>query len=401
MRKKKDRNTRQSGAGRPVCRVSAAALAAVLACTAVPAGSSGMQALAASPESARTPEEWDRLRDNVLEYDEIEDLIEEYNATVQKNNEEWEKADQGKALEDYVEDAKRVVEGYNYQAANAEDDLTRITAEYQARMAEIQVQNTIDEAEDSTTKWWSLEKAAKSLAAEAQSSMNTYYQLQYQLAAAQKNRELMAAVLENTKRQQDASVGTATYADVLSAEQNLQDLDTQILSLQNQIEVTRQNLIVMLGWEQSAWPEIGPVPAPDLNRIGAMNPEEDLAAAYEHDYTLLTDQRKVSNSVSRSGETVHAEAVENDRQQIAMALNSAYQSVLSAKAAYDQSALSLDVAGQSCSLARARQQVGLGTSLETLQAETDLVTAQTDLKIKELQLFDAMETYEWVKKGVR
>ena len=33
-----------------------------------------MTALAASPEFARTSEEWARLRDNKMEYDELEDL---------------------------------------------------------------------------------------------------------------------------------------------------------------------------------------------------------------------------------------------------------------------------------------------------------------------------------------
>ena len=37
---------------------------------ACPAAASG-----ASPEFARTAEEWERLRDNVLEYEELEDLI--------------------------------------------------------------------------------------------------------------------------------------------------------------------------------------------------------------------------------------------------------------------------------------------------------------------------------------
>ena len=44
-----------------------------------------MTALAASPEFARTSEEWARLRDNKMEYDELEDLIAEYNTTVQTN----------------------------------------------------------------------------------------------------------------------------------------------------------------------------------------------------------------------------------------------------------------------------------------------------------------------------
>ncbi len=42
-------------------------------------------AFGASPEFARTAEEWERLRDNVLEYEELEDLIAEYNTTVQTN----------------------------------------------------------------------------------------------------------------------------------------------------------------------------------------------------------------------------------------------------------------------------------------------------------------------------
>lgn len=368
------------------------------------AGTFPMTALAAGPlsaESDRPEEEWARLKDDVLEYEEIEDLIEEYNASVRESYENWKKADSGKALEDYVSDAEQAVEDQYDQAANSEDELSMITSEYQARMGEIQIQSTIDAAEDSTTKRWELEKTEKSLASQAQSAMNTYYQLKSQLNAAQKNRQLAAESLELTKRQQNSAVGMATYADVLTAQQNLQNLDAQILSLQNQIESTRKNLIVMLGWAQDAQPEIRPMPALDQSRIAAMDPAADLAAACENDYTLKADQRKLDNSVTMSGQSVHGSAVENDKQQIAIVLNSAYQSVLSAKAAYDQAALNLDVASRSCSSAQAKQQVGMGTALETLQAEANLVSCQSDLEVKGLQLFDAMEAYDWVKKGVR
>ena len=42
-------------------------------------------AQAASPPFAYTEEKWDSLRDNKLEYDEIGDLIHEYNSTVLSN----------------------------------------------------------------------------------------------------------------------------------------------------------------------------------------------------------------------------------------------------------------------------------------------------------------------------
>ena len=46
-------------------------------------------AFAASPEFARSEEEWARLRDNTMEYAEIEDLIHEYNVTVQNNEHDY------------------------------------------------------------------------------------------------------------------------------------------------------------------------------------------------------------------------------------------------------------------------------------------------------------------------
>ena len=59
-------------------QISACCLAAVLA-AAAPTGT----AWAGSPEFARSAEEWAKLRDNVMEYDELAGLIHEYNVTVQ------------------------------------------------------------------------------------------------------------------------------------------------------------------------------------------------------------------------------------------------------------------------------------------------------------------------------
>lgn len=379
-------------------RAAAAASAVVFGLgTPVPA----LTARAASPEFARTPEEWARLRDDVLEYEEIEDLIDEYNVTVQNNYDDWKKNDSGKALQDYIEDSERALDDMYDSAAEAEDDLSMISLDYSARMQELQIQNTIDSAEDATTKKWDIEKIEKSLVAEAQTGMNTYFQLQYQLDAARKNRQLMETILANTQHQFSSAVGMATYADVLTAQQNLQNADVQIIDLTNQLETTRQNLIVMMGWSQSAQPEIRPMPALDLNRIAAMNPSADLETAYANDYELMAEQRKLANSVTASGQTIHGANIENIRQQIAVSLNTAYQSVLLAKNAYDNASLTLDIASRNYSSAALRQQAGTGTAMETLQAEANVVSAQADREVKGLQLFSAMETYDWVLKGVR
>ncbi len=344
-----------------------------------------------SPEFARTAEEWARLRDNVLEYDEIEDLITEYNVTVQNNYADWKKTYAGKSASDLTQDAWSKI-----NSSYAEDS---VAGDMQAKMGEIEMQRTIDEAGDGTTMRWENEKTEKLLAAEAQSAMNTYYQLQDQIASAQRSRQLTEAMLGITQRQQGA--GMTTYAEVLTAQQSLQNMDAQIIDLQNQMESTRQKLIVMLGWTQNGLPEIQPMPELDLNRIAAMNPQTDAEKACENDYTLKIDQRKLDNSYTESGKAMHTANISNDRQQIAVALNAAYQAVLQAKSAYDQAILDLDIANHSHATAQARQSVGMGTAMETLQAETAAVNAQSAKDIAGLKLFQAMETYDWIVKGVR
>ncbi len=381
----------KKGQYRGLCLLAAAGMA-VLGCR---------PAAAASPEFARSEEEWARLRDNVLEYEEIGDLIEEYNATVLNNYETYRKDDSGKSVEDYVDREQEKLDALYDAAAMANSDLEAIAQDYSIRMQEVMLQTTMDSAEDSTTKWWQYEKVKKTLTAEAQSMMNSYYQLQYQLEAAQKSRQLLEAQLGAVQRQQSAKVGGATYADVLTAQQQLQNTDAQILSLQSQAESTRQKLIVMLGWSQESTPEIRPMPAVDLNRIAAMNPQADLETACANDYTLMTDLRKSGNSMTDSARQVHEADADNDRQQIAIALETAYQSVLQARSGYEEALVQQDVASRNYQTAQVRQQVGLGTALETLQAESSFVSAQTDVQIKALALFQEMETYDWILKGVR
>ena len=55
-----------------------------------------------SPEFAYTEEKWASLRDNVMEYGELKDLIHEYNPTVRSNRSAY-KDQKGKDLNDVYE----------------------------------------------------------------------------------------------------------------------------------------------------------------------------------------------------------------------------------------------------------------------------------------------------------
>ena len=69
--------------------------AAVLSLAAILAAAAPSAALAGSPEFAYTAEKWSTLRDNKLEYDEIGDLVHEYNPTVLNNQASYEQNREG------------------------------------------------------------------------------------------------------------------------------------------------------------------------------------------------------------------------------------------------------------------------------------------------------------------
>ena len=122
------------------------------------------RALAASPEFARTQEEWARLRDNVLEYEEIEDLVHEYNTTV-LNNEQQYRRDGKKTSEDMVDDLMRQADDFWEAAGEAEDDMNAILNEINARQAESNAENNVD---DSTTRYIQYAQTEKNVVVQAQ-----------------------------------------------------------------------------------------------------------------------------------------------------------------------------------------------------------------------------------------
>ncbi len=349
--------------------------------------------LAGTPEFGRSAEEWARLRDNVLEYEEIEDLVYEYNTTVLNNAQAYNREN--------ARDRREVVKEYMDQAADALDAYTYTSSPdllVAAGRAEQAAENNVLEG-DRTASMIGYKQTEKGIAKQAQAAMNTYFKLQYQLTALEKNRELLAATVGSVQGRQ--SQGMATYAEVLNAQQNVQSADAQIIAMKSQIEDTRQNLIIMLGWKQGDMPEIRPMPAVQMDRISAMNVEEDTRTALGADYTLQLDQRKMNNSITDANKNIYKKTVEEDKQKIAVAVNDGYQKVIQAKNSFDEAVLNLEVETKNWNAANTKYQLGSISRMECLQAEAALVQAQMDREVKNLELFQAMENYDWIIKGVR
>ena len=372
----------------------------VLALTAVMGGLSPMAALGASPEFARTEQEWARLQDNVIEYDEIPDLIHEYNATVQNNQYDYQKF-----REDYGDTNSDVADAYNDLTQDFYDDMSGETdagsmmsdlqLDIQARNMLKQADNTL---EDSKIYLLTYEMAEDNLAATAQSNMISYHKKQLELE--QKQTDLELAREKYSLEQVKQAAGTVTAVDVLTAKESLQSSENNIKELESGIENLKEELYISLGWKHNDSPDIKELPQMDVSRIDGMDPDRDLETALENNYTLKINKRKLENARSKTTRESLETKMRNNEKQIGASLSSAYKNVLSARLSYEQAVAEAQLEETNTNIAAGKLQAGMMTSLEYKEQEYKMESSRLNAEMAAVSLFQAMETYDWSVKGL-
>ena len=356
--------------------------------------------LALSPEFSRTAEEWSALQDDNLEYSEIADLIHEYNPTVQNNQYEYQKfiRDYGTTREDVSNSYLDLAE--DLEASKSGDDsgsgrVSDLSLEVQAKSLREQADNNL---EDSRIYYLNYAQAEDNLVLSAQSKFLSYYKNQLQLEEAQATliRLKQDYELAQTKR----SAGTITDADVLTALEAVQDQENTIQKMEQQVESTRQSLIVMLGWDSSAQPTIGELPEVDLSVVDQIDLSADQQTALEKNYTLLVNQRKLENAVSDDTKRNLNTTIAGNERKIRASVASAYQNLKNAKLAYEQAQASLTTQERQASLAEQKLSVGMITAYENQTQQIALTNSRLALKEASISYQDALETYRWNVNGL-
>ena len=373
-------------------QISACCLAAVLA-AAAPTGT----AWAGSPEFARSAEEWAKLRDNVMEYDELAGLIHEYNVTVQNNQRDYNEK-KNKTSDEIAQDYRDAADAV--RSSMSGDDSPQ--AIMQDSMAEAQAlsleQQADDNVEDSEIFKMTYDQTEATLVSNAQTNMISYHQKARDLDLKKKNRELLAATYDSVVLKMNH--GMATQMDVLTAQENLQNADAAILTAESDLENTRQKLCVMLGWRYDASPEIREIPAVDLNRIQSMDPAADKARALENNYTLRINKKKLANSSNNSKKESLQMTIDDTIQRIGSSVDSAYKNVIQSQTAYQQAAVSLEVASKNMEAAERKMQIGTLSRLDYLNQQYAYLQAQVAMEDASMALFQAVESYDWNIDGL-
>ena len=359
-----------------------------------------LTARAASPEFARTEEEWASLRDDTIEYEELADLIHEYNATVQNNAYEYRKF-----REDYGDTNEEVSSAYYdlaqdfYNDISGDDDASSMMSDLNLEIQGDSMMEQADETlEDSKIYQLTYEQAEKSLVVTAQSSMISYYQ--QMLEKEQQQAELSNAEKEYELAQTELAAGTGTQLDVLTAQEAVQTAQNQISQLENSIQETKETLFVLLGWNYNDNPVIGELPEVDLNRIEEMNPDQDLETAIANNYTLQINKRQLENSRNQTTKESLQTAISNNERQIGASLSSAYQSVRSARTSYEQAQAQASLEEENTRVAALQLAAGMITQSAYEEQVNTMNNSQYSAQSAGLDLLIAMENYDWAVAGL-
>lgn len=352
-----------------------------------------MTAFAGSPEFARSAEEWERLRDDVLAYEEIADLIHEYNVTVQNNQYEYNTfiKDYGTTRED-ISDAYRDLASDLESSMSGDDSAISKISDLQMELQAKQLREQADDnLEDSQIYYWTYCQAEDQLTLSAKLRFLSYYKTQLELESAKE--ELQNMVSDSTLMQTKQQAGAATLSDVLDTQERVRKQEKTVSELEQSVEDIRQKLIVMLGWSASAQPEIQQIPAVNMEEIDAIDLEADQQYALEHNYTLKINQKKLENAKDEDNRAKLENTIQSNQRQIAVSVVSSWQDLKTAKRNYEQALADQQTEERNMELTRQKWAAGMITKLDFEKQQAALNSKERAVQTAEWNLLESLESY--------
>ena len=367
-----------------------------------------LRSLAKSPTFSRTEEEWAKLRDMNLDYEEIDGLVTEYNATVQANQ-----ANMQQFTRDYGRKNSQVSQSYKDMAQKIEESLTEPEPDsmaYVPMMASIaQSRATINNLkssadttlEDYEVQYFTYESARLSLVQNTKALMISYYTKDMSKEALQKSVEVAELNLANAQAR--VAVGMATNLDVLSAKEAVIKANKELNDQSNAASADRDKLLIMTGFKTDSQANIGLVPVlseEELQNIDKINVEEDIKKALEENYTLKINKRKLGNAKSDTQIKSLNSSINSNTENIKANVRTLHKNLLNAKDKLNLLKAELELSGKDLETVRQKKNLGMATQLEVANKELENIKKNTEKKQAELALRLALENYNSAVNGL-
>lgn len=366
-----------------------------------------MSALAGSPEFAYTQEKWAALRDNVMEYEELNDLIHEYNATVLNNRAEYDDY-RGKSSDrfknDYADTVQDLYDASDKMLENVDEDqpgyASALAGSISTRIQAQRMQETADsENMDGDIKKLEYDRQEAELVRTAQTKMNQYWQKV-------KNRQSLEASLSLAQARESAAAvrvqaGMEPQARLMEAQEAVQSAQASIQASDQEMDTVRRELCLLTGWSYDASPEIREIPVTRTVDLGAIDLEGDKQRAVEQNYALRAAKGKMNNTNYGTVQNKVLQVnVGEAEQKIKTDVEKRYQNLKQAQSDQDQAAAELALEQRNLDAASRKLENGSIKRNEYLGIQDGYAAKAAAEQVSALKLTQAQEDYWWAVNGL-
>lgn len=381
-------------------KISRIAIGCLALAVSAPVGS--MPVFAGSPEFAYSAEKWASLRDDKLEFEEIADLVHEYNNTVIKNQiaykDERDKTSDDVA-QDYYDAANNIYANIEYPDSDDASYGSRMASALNSELSARQMMERGDEStDDSETLKLGYDQTEANLVKQAQTQMINYWSSYYNLDSL---RVRVSQAEQNYQTEETKlAAGMSTQARLLSARESISTAQAALQTAESSLVKAKEDLCLMLGWTYGAEVEIGEIPEPDMEKLASINLENDIQSALENSYSLKLTNKRVKNARTEKVKNTQLQTQKNQMEAIAASVRDSYASLVLAQSGYEQAKQAYELELNTYETAQRRQQAGTITPNDFQKQEEACLTAEVTLMNKKLQLVQAQITYDWAVNGL-
>lgn len=363
---------------------------------------------AAAAEKPETMEDvqWERLTDNVLEYDELENRVAYFNPTinqiVDRINDSFDTVrenilDFQQEAEDFIYLQEQAMKNMDFESAMMYQINRKILRSISSSM--IKQEKRKDTMIERNTR-----QARKGLLSGCQQLMLAYNKMAVNKATLEKQVELYSQMEAMYETQ--AQIGMATQTQVLSAQASLNSAKTSLSGLSDQMESIKSSLLQMTGWDFDSDVTIGTIPAADVSQIAAIDFEADKAIAPKNNYTIINMQNSSPNDADNNGKyenkdyRAKEQGLEQAMQQLSITIDSLYQTLFEKQAALTAAQTAFDAAQIKWDGAVRKYQLGMMGQAEYLGEELAYCAAEAAYKSADLDMTQAFLNYYWGVNGL-
>ena len=293
-----------------------------------------------SVPQARSDEDWGKLKDNVVEWSEIEALVHEFNPTVSDLWVTFNQDDKaGKYTTNYESVVSMIDDNYESSVNSAATEVLEALTELQ--YATSYEETSLDRQAQSTDRaaaLLSIGKTEKSVTETIRQSIISMYKAELQ----QQIDQLTAVYDESLYNSALTKLGAGimTETDVLSAKETMEKARLTLTQDEDNALKSKQLLNINLGYERNSDVMYPEVPMVSEEMFMAINPDQDAETAIANNYAIKINHRKLEVSSAESSKSSLNATIESEQENVRADITGRYNTLKQAKNSYEQAVLS-------------------------------------------------------------